>query len=108
MGPDDHVVMMYRYKPSAAFYTQRIPVLYSVVNEMRYGMDAEPDRLMHAKDREELTALMAGKSGRWFGVLPQEDMDDFARDGFDTNAPVLSSHSVIRIVDLSPPQPAAP
>ena len=33
LKPEDHVVMMYRYRPSLAFYTQRIPVLYDLVNE---------------------------------------------------------------------------
>lgn len=101
MGPDDQVVMMYRYKPSAAFYTRRIPTLYRVVNEMRYGMDSEPGRLTYTTNSVELNGLMAEKTGRWFAVVLEEDLDDLARDGFNTNAPVLISNCDMRIVDLS-------
>ena len=101
LKPEDHVVMMYRYRPSLAFYTQRIPVLYDLINEMRYGMDAEPQRLKYAAKRGELGALIAQGTGRWFGVLEREDMGDFIENGFDTNTPVLISNCDLTIVDIT-------
>jgi hypothetical protein len=101
LKPEDHVVMMYRYRPSLAFYTQRIPVLYDLINEMRYGMDAEPQLLKYAEKRGELGALIAQGTGRWFGVLDREDMGDFIENGFDTNTPVLISNCDLTIVDIT-------
>ena len=101
LRPDDRVVMMYHYKPSVAFYTQQIPVLYILDNEMRYGMDAEPGLLTRAANRDELVALIGRGTGRWFGVVEHDDMDHFVENGFDTNAPVLTSNSDLKIVDLS-------
>ena len=93
--------MMYHYKPSVAFYTQQIPVLYILDNEMRYGMDAEPGLLTRAANRDELGALIGRGTGRWLGVVEHDDMDHFVENGFDTNAPVLTSNSDLKIVDLS-------
>ena len=106
LKPEDHVVMMYHYRPSVAFYTQRIPLLYGLINEMRYGKETEPGRLKYAKNREQLTRQIAEGTGRWFGVVEQEDMDDFSEDGFDTNTPVMTSNCDLKIVDLSSGQPA--
>ena len=106
LRPEDHVVMMYHYSPSVAFYTQRIPLLYDLINEMHYGMEAEPGRLKYAENREQLTRQIAEGTGRWFGVVEHEDMDDFSEHGFDTNAPVMASNCDLKIVDLSSGQPA--
>ena len=108
LRPEDHVVMMYHYKPSVAFYTQRISVLYDVINEMRYGMDAEPGRLKYVGNREQLTEQIDAETGRWFGVVEHEDMDDFIEHGFDTHAPVMTSNCNLKIVYLSSCQPTAP
>jgi 4-amino-4-deoxy-L-arabinose transferase-like glycosyltransferase len=108
LRPEDHLVMMYRYRPSVAFYTQRIPVLYDLINEMSYGMDAEPGRLKYAENREQLTGQIAAGTGRWFGVVEHEDMDDFSEHGFDTNAPVMTSDCNLKIVNLSSGQHTAP
>jgi len=105
MKPEDRLVMMYRYKPSAAFYTQRIPVLHGVINELRYGMDAEPGRLLYTEKSGELTALMAGSTGRWYGVMVDEDVDHLLRDGLGTNTTVLISSCEMRVLELPAPQP---
>lgn len=101
LKPEDHVVMMYRYRPSIAFYTKQIPVMYDEINEMRYGMDAEPGLLKRAAKREELGALIAQGTGRWFGMVEHEDMDDFVENGFDTNRPVAMSNCDLKVIDLS-------
>jgi 4-amino-4-deoxy-L-arabinose transferase-like glycosyltransferase len=101
LRPEDHVVMMYHYRPSVAFYTQRSPVLYDLINELRYGMDTEPGLLKCAMNRGELDGMMAQGTGRWLGVVENEDMNDFIENGFDTNLPVLISNCDLRVIDLS-------
>jgi 4-amino-4-deoxy-L-arabinose transferase-like glycosyltransferase len=108
LRPEDHVVMMYHYKPSVAFYTQKIPVLYDLINEMRYGMDAEPGRLNHAENREQMIGQIAAGTGQWFGVVEHEDMDDFIEHGFDPPVSVTTSNVDLKIVDLSTGQATAP
>lgn len=108
LKPEDQVVMMYHYRPSLAFYTQRIPVLYDLINEMRYGMEAEPGLFRYAMNRDELIAQMARGRGRWLGVVEYEDMNDFSENGFDTNLPVTVSNCDLKIIDLSARPCAAP
>ncbi len=105
MEPEDRLVMMYRYKPSAVFYTQRIPVLHGVVNELCYGMDAEPGRLTYTKTNGELTDLMAGSTGRWYGVMADEDADRLLREGLGTKTTVLISSCEMRVLEFPAPQP---
>jgi hypothetical protein len=71
-------------------------------------MKAEAGRLKYAENREQLTGQIAAGTGRWFGVVEHEDMDDFSRHGFDTNAPVMTSNCNLKIVYLSSCQPTAP
>jgi hypothetical protein len=104
LQPGDRVVMMYRYHPAVAFYTQRIPVLYRALNEMRFGVEKEPDRAGYIAEADPLKCFME-TGGRWFGVVDQEDMDNFAEDGFSTNCPVLSEDIKLRIVELRAGQP---
>ena len=98
---NDQVVIMHRYRPSVAFYTQRIPIMYDVVNELAYGMSTEPEKFQFAKDPADLVTQMNRKGGRWYGVLVREDMGDFFESGFPTNLPIALSNSDLVIFDLS-------
>jgi 4-amino-4-deoxy-L-arabinose transferase-like glycosyltransferase len=105
LRPGDRVAMMYRYRPSAAFYTQRIPVLYSFMNEMSYGIENEPERPGYVTNRLELASGMTA-GGRLFGIIKQNDMKKLVVDGFSTNVPVIAEDLQLKIIELPVGQPA--
>ncbi len=44
MGPLDRIVVFWGYRPSLAFYTQRVQRVFQDQNELLYGMRMEPER----------------------------------------------------------------
>lgn len=76
LGPDDAVVVFWDYRPALPFYTQRLYTPYEVVNELRYGMDLEPERKRDMQNPAELYAMIGNSKGRVFGVIAQKDYEE--------------------------------
>ena len=76
VGPDDEMVVFWDYRPSLAFYLQRVYTPYQVKNELRYGMDLEPERKQDLQNPDELKAMIKNARGRVFGVITPRDYEE--------------------------------
>jgi 4-amino-4-deoxy-L-arabinose transferase-like glycosyltransferase len=104
LRPDDRVTLLYRYRPAAAFYTQKIPMLYDFMNEMRYGIENEPERMGYVTNNLQLSSGMTA-GGRLFGILTQEHMKNLVGDGFGTNVAVIAEDRELKVIELPTGQP---
>ncbi|MCA1808672.1 MAG: hypothetical protein LC725_04325, partial [Lentisphaerae bacterium] len=69
LQPEDRVVVIWAYRTSLPFYTQRIYRPFQDRNELLYGMRLEPERPTEMTHPEEIRQLVAATEGRVFAVI---------------------------------------
>lgn len=81
LKPEDQIVKFCCYRPSLAFYANRIPWLYQLRHEMRQGMTMEPDRPGWLADSAALFKTRHDvETGRWFVAMCKDCIDRFAEE----------------------------
>jgi 4-amino-4-deoxy-L-arabinose transferase-like glycosyltransferase len=81
LQPEDEVMMFDHYRPSFAFYINRVPWLYQVTNEMGWGIKQEPDRPGFLADRNAFFRVAKDTKGRWFAMLKRDDLYELDERG---------------------------
>ena len=74
MTENDNTIMFWMYRPDLAFYTQRVPIPFQTQNELKYGMEVEPEK-RDLQSKEELMDLINNATGRLFAIVEHKHLE---------------------------------
>ncbi|HBA83415.1 MAG TPA: hypothetical protein DCZ95_04900 [Verrucomicrobia bacterium] len=100
LQPEDQVIMFKHYRPSFAFYINRIPWLYQVTNEMGQGIEMEPDRPGYLPDRNALVKVAQQSSGRWYAMLQGKKLKELDERALAYNPHFIAADPERIVVEL--------
>ena len=104
LRPQDELVLCLKFNPALAFYTEHIPWIYRVRNELADGMAMEPDLPGIFRTSSALNAAMSADAGRnYYAVLRKEHRTSLVLQGLRFDPEILAEDRELVLLRLLAP-----
>ncbi len=102
--PENELILCREHIPALAFYTDRVPWLYRVDNELVTGMEMEPDLQGVFQSSGQLDAVMARSPYQtYYGVLRRKDQQRLMMQGLRFYPEIYAEDQKLILLRLMPP-----